>query len=105
MDDRNIARFLASSSLSAIGTMLQTTNIVCHSVYLTDELKIGLEYDIHGGLLNIFVKNTGRRTEAPCQINVLAHPQEHAQLRWDDPSPSKLDAGRCRMRVDRYRLI
>ena len=48
--------------------MFQTSNFVCQSINLTDELKIGLEYDTQSGLLNIFVKNI----ELPSRINVLS---------------------------------
>ncbi len=50
--------------------MFQTSNSVCQCVNLTDELQIGLEYDIPRGLLNIFVKNTGH---LPSQINILSN--------------------------------
>ncbi|CAF3348251.1 unnamed protein product [Rotaria sp. Silwood1] len=60
------------SSFSSMATMLQTSNIVWQSVSLTDELKINLEYDIHRGLLNIFVKNTGNNDKLPCHINILS---------------------------------
>lgn len=53
--------------------MFQTSNIVCRSVSLTDELKIGLEYDSHRGLLNIFVKNTESNIDFPSQINILSN--------------------------------
>jgi hypothetical protein len=53
--------------------MFQTSNVVCQSVNLTDELKIGLEYDIHRGLLNIFVKSTDSNIEFPSQINILSN--------------------------------
>jgi hypothetical protein len=53
--------------------MFRTSNIVCQSVNLTDELKIGLEYDVHDGLLNIFVKNTGNNIQFPSQINILSN--------------------------------
>ena len=52
--------------------MFKTSNIVYQSVNLTDELKIGLEYDINDGLLNIFVKNTGDNIQYPTQINILS---------------------------------
>lgn len=50
--------------------MFQTSNIVCQTVNLTDDIKIGLEYDIHRGLLNIFVKN---HMDYPSQINILSN--------------------------------
>lgn len=49
------------------------SNIVCQSVNLTDQLKIGLEYDMHRGLLNIFVKNNGNNVELPSHINILSN--------------------------------
>ena len=61
-------------------TMLQTSNIVWQSVSLTDELKINLEYDIHRGLLNIFVKNTSDNKELPCHINVLSNQSEECEI-------------------------
>ncbi|UJR31033.1 hypothetical protein I4U23_018543 [Adineta vaga] len=56
-----------------MSTMLQTSNVICQSVHLTDELKIGLEYDRSQGLLNIFVKNTGQQNQYPSQINILSN--------------------------------
>ncbi len=56
--------------------MFQTSNIVYQSINLTDELKIGLEYDRYCGLLNIFVKNTG---ESPSHINILSNNEEIQQ--------------------------
>jgi hypothetical protein len=53
--------------------MFQTSNLVCQNVNLTDELKIGLEYDIHNGLLNVIVKNTGNNIQFPSQINILSN--------------------------------
>ncbi len=61
-------------------TMLQTSNIVWQSVCLTDELKINLEYDIHRGLLNIIVKNTGDTKEFPRYINVLSNQPEVCEI-------------------------
>ena len=56
--------------------MFPTKNFICQYVNLTDELKIDLEYDIHTGLLNILVKNTG---QYPSQINVLSNPNQNDQ--------------------------
>ncbi|CAF1213643.1 unnamed protein product [Rotaria sordida] len=64
------------SSFSSMATILQTSNIVWQSVSLTDELKINLEYDIHRGLLNIFVKNIGNNDKLPCHINILSKQSE-----------------------------
>ena len=63
--------------------MLQTSNIVFQTVNLTDELKIGLEYDLHGGALNIFVKNTGDQMDLACQINVLSNRPEQCEESLD----------------------
>lgn len=54
--------------------MFPTKNLICQYVNLTDELKIDLEYDIHTGLLNILVKNTGNDRQYPSQVNVLSNP-------------------------------
>lgn len=64
--------------------MLQTSNIVFQTVNLTDELKIGLEYDLHGGALNIFVKNTGDQMDLPCQINILSNRPEQYEESIDE---------------------
>ena len=64
--------------------MLQTSNIVFQTVNLTDELKIGLEYDLHGGALNIFVKNTGEQMDLPYQINILSNRSEQCVESVDD---------------------
>ncbi|CAF1213503.1 unnamed protein product [Adineta steineri] len=53
--------------------MFQTSNIVCQNVHLTDDLKIGLEYDRFNGLLNIFVKNIGNNNQLPSHINILSN--------------------------------
>jgi hypothetical protein len=63
-----------------MATMLQTSNIVWQSVSLTDDVKINLEYDIHRGLLNIFVNNTGDNNKLPCHINVLSNRSEENEL-------------------------
>jgi hypothetical protein len=54
-------------------TLLQTSNIIWQSVNLTDDVKINLEYDIHRGLLNIFIKNIGDNNKLPCHINILSN--------------------------------
>ncbi|CAF1005490.1 unnamed protein product [Adineta ricciae] len=59
-----------SSVPTFMSTMLQTSNLICRSIQLTDELKIGVEYDCSHGLLNIFVKNTGHQSHYPSQINL-----------------------------------
>jgi hypothetical protein len=64
-----------------MATILQTSNIVWQSVNLTDDVKINLEYDIHQGLLNIFVKNIGNNTTLPCHINVLSNQSEENELK------------------------
>jgi len=65
--------------------MLQTSNIVFQTVDLTDGLKIGLEYDLHGGALNIFVKNTGDQMDLPCQINILSNrPEQYEESSIDE---------------------
>lgn len=61
-----------------------SSNIICRSVNLTDELKIGLEYDIHDGLLNIFIKNTGNIIQLPSQINILSDQNKESQLIYDN---------------------
>jgi hypothetical protein len=77
--------------------MLQTSNIVWQSVSLTDELKINLEYDVHRGLLNVFVKNIGDKNELPCQINVLSKRFEECELTSSDKHlhPSEIQHGLC----------
>ena len=62
-----------------MATILHTSNIVCQSVCLTDDVKINLQYDIHQGLLNIFVKNIGQNRQLPCHINVLSDPSDTSQ--------------------------
>jgi hypothetical protein len=76
-----------------VATMLQTSNIVWQSVCLTDELKINLEYDIHRGLLNIFVKNTSDNKELPCHINVLS--EEISNPRKDLLATYEMESGLC----------
>jgi hypothetical protein len=77
-------------------TMLQTSNIVWQSVCLTDELKINLEYDIHRGLLNIFVKNTSDNKELPCHINVLSDECELISNSKNNlPTPTEIQSGLC----------
>lgn len=71
--DRGLLKANCLLSFSSMTTMLQTSNIVWQSVSLTDEVKINLEYDIHRGLLNIFVKNIGDNNKSPCHINVLSN--------------------------------
>jgi hypothetical protein len=51
--------------------MFQTSNLACQNVNLADELTIGLEYDTHNGLLNVFVKNVGDNTQFPSKINIF----------------------------------
>lgn len=70
-------------------TMLQTSNIVWQSVSLTDEVKINLEYDIHRGLLNIFVKNIGDNNKSLCHINVLSNSKSTLL------TPSEIQQGLC----------
>ncbi|CAF4813558.1 unnamed protein product, partial [Rotaria sp. Silwood1] len=38
------------TACSSLTTMFQTSNTICQNVYLTDDFKIGLEYDNHRGL-------------------------------------------------------
>jgi len=71
-------------------TMLQTSNIVWQSVSLTDEVKINLEYDIHRGLLNIFVKNIGNNNKLPCHINVLSNRSEECEFISNFLTPSEI---------------
>jgi len=52
------------------------TNLICQSVNLTDDLKIGLQYDIQQGLLNIFVNNSHTNTLQSSQINIHSNPYE-----------------------------
>lgn len=59
-----------------MATIQQPSNIVWQSVSLTDDVKINLQYDIHRGCLNIFVKNIGDTKKLPCQINVLSDQNE-----------------------------
>lgn len=68
-----------------MATILHTSNVVCQSVYLTDDVKINLQYDIQQGLLNIFVKNIGENRQLPCHINVLSDRSDTIQS-----SPSNL---------------
>lgn len=68
MSKKNILSF----RFSLMTTMLQTSNIVWQTVNLTDELKINLEYDIHRGVLNIFVNNDNNINKLPYQINVVS---------------------------------
>lgn len=42
-------------------------------------MKINLQYDIHQGLLNIFVKNIGDNHPLPCHINVLSASNHSSQ--------------------------
>ncbi|CAF3461922.1 unnamed protein product [Rotaria socialis] len=61
--------------------MFQTSNIVYQNVYLTDDFKIGLEYDNHRGLLNIILANTDNRsTELPFHINILSNQYKECEL-------------------------
>ncbi|CAF0823742.1 unnamed protein product [Rotaria sordida] len=60
--------------------MFQTSNIVCQNVYLTDDFKIGLEYDNHRGLLNILLKNTDNNIELPSHINILSNQNQEYEL-------------------------
>jgi len=71
--------------------MFQTSNIVCQSVNLTDKLKIGLEYDIHRDLLNIFVKNI----ELPSHINILSHQYKDYELTLNNNEYSEIQQGSC----------
>lgn len=70
-------------------TMLQTSNIIWKNVSLTDEIKINLEYDIHRGLLNIFVKNIGgddnNNNKLPSHINVISNESSFEQISNDEP--------------------
>ncbi|CAM4776543.1 unnamed protein product [Rotaria magnacalcarata] len=68
------------TTFSSMAAILQTSNIVWQTVNLTDELKINLEYDIHNGLLNIFVKNTSNTDKLPCRINVLSKHSQECEL-------------------------
>lgn len=52
------------------------TNFICQSVNLTDDLKIGLQYDIQQGLLDIFVNNSNINTLQSSQINIHSNPYE-----------------------------
>jgi len=74
-------------------TMLQTSNIIWQSVNLTDEVKINLEYDIHRGLLNIFVKNIGDNNKFPCHINVLSNRSEEPNSKTELLTPSEIQPG------------
>lgn len=60
--------------------MFQTSNLICQSVYLTDDIKIGLQYDTERGSLNIFVKNLGTDTQLPSQIHVLSNQSNDYEL-------------------------
>ncbi len=77
------------------------SNIVCQSVHLTDQLKIGLEYDMHRGLLNIFVKNNGNNIEFPSQINILSNQYKDYEYLL---SSSKIQQSLC-IFFDSYLLI
>jgi hypothetical protein len=72
-----------------MATMLQTSNIICQTVNLTDEVKINLEYDIHRGLLNIFVKNN----KLPCHINVLSNRSEESNSKIEHLTTSEIQSG------------
>jgi len=63
-----------------MATILQTSNIIWQSISLTDEVKINLEYDIHYGLLNIFINNIGDNNKLPCHINVLSNRSEECEV-------------------------
>ncbi|CAF2754961.1 unnamed protein product [Rotaria sp. Silwood2] len=68
------------TSFSSLTTMFQTSNIVCQDVYLTDDFKIGLEYDNHRGLLNILLKNKDNNIELPSHINILSNQDQEYEL-------------------------
>jgi hypothetical protein len=70
------------SRLSSLHTMLQTSNIVCRSVCLTDELQIGLEFNPHDGLLNIFVKTAGDHMDVPNRIDVHSNRFDPCKSTW-----------------------
>ena len=59
-----------------MATIQHPSNMVYQSVRLTDDVKINLQYDIHRGWLNIFVKNLGDKKILPCHINVLSDQNE-----------------------------
>jgi len=86
--------------------MLQTSNIIWQSVNLTDEVKINLEYDIHRGLLNIFVKNIGDNNKLPCHINVLSNRSEESNAKIELLTPSEIQPGLfIRMIINLFLLL
>ena len=64
--------------------MLQESNVIYENVHFTDEIKIGLDYDIYRGLLNIFIKNTDYSIESPSHINILSNRYEEHELLLDN---------------------
>ncbi|CAF1386161.1 unnamed protein product [Rotaria sp. Silwood1] len=69
------------TACSSLTTMFQTSNTICQNVYLTDDFKIGLEYDNHRGLLNILLKNTDNNNKLPSHINILSNQDQEYELR------------------------
>lgn len=57
----------------SLSSKFQRSNLICQSVNLTDDLKIGLQYDIQQGLLNIFVNNFDTNTIQSSQINIQSN--------------------------------
>jgi hypothetical protein len=88
--------------------MLQTSNIVCQSVHLTDDLTISLEYNIHNGLLNIFVKNTDNNIPLPTHINVLSNQSKEGEITLNKNeylvNSSEIQQGSC-IHIDCYLMI
>lgn len=76
--------------------MFQASNLICQNVYLTDDFKIGLEYDNQHGLLNILLKNN---SDLPSHINILSSQYEQSELTLRNgeyyPNTTEFHQGPC----------